>query len=38
MPSGVHREEFVVHVYQGRDAGVYTDNGFGQNGNEEDEG
>ena len=35
---GVHREEFVVHVYQGLDVGVYTDNGFGQNGNEEDEG
>ena len=29
---GVYREEFIVHVYQGRDAGVYSDNGFGQNG------
>ena len=30
---GVHREEFIVHVYQGREAGVFTDNGFSQNGN-----
>ncbi len=32
---GVYRDEFIVHVYQGRDAGVYSDNGFSQNGAEE---
>ena len=31
---GVIREEFIVHVYQGREMGVYTDNGFGEDGNE----
>ncbi len=30
---GVSREEFIVHVYQGREVGVYTDQGFGENGN-----
>ena len=34
---GVYREEFIVHVYQGREVGVYSDNGFGQNGTEDDE-
>ncbi|MCE2405099.1 MAG: hypothetical protein J4F43_08075 [Dehalococcoidia bacterium] len=34
---GVYREEFIVHVYQGRDAGVYSDNGFGQNGDATEE-
>ena len=35
---GVSREEFIVHVYQGREAGVYSDDGFGQsvNGNGEE--
>jgi len=31
---GIAREEFIVHVFQGRQTGVYTDNGFGENGNE----
>ncbi len=31
---GVTREEFIVHVYQGRDVGVYTNHGFGENGEE----
>ena len=30
---GVSREEFIVHVYQGRETGVYSDNDFSQNGN-----
>ena len=30
---GVTREEFIVHVYQGRDRGLYSDNVFGENGN-----
>ncbi len=30
---GVSRDEFIVHVYQGREVGVYTDQGFGENGN-----
>ena len=31
---GVTREEFIVHVHQGRDVGVYSDHSFGQNGEE----
>ena len=31
---GVTREEFIVHVYQGRDVGVFTNHGFGENGEE----
>ncbi len=31
---GIEREEFIVHVHQGRDAGVYTNHGFGQDGEE----
>ena len=30
---GVLREEFIIHVYQGRETGVYSDNDFGHNGN-----
>jgi len=30
---GISREEFIVHVYQGRETGVYSDNDFGDNGN-----
>ena len=30
---GISREEFIVHVYQGRETGVYSDNDFGGNGN-----
>lgn len=26
---GVSREEFIVHVYQGRETGVFSDNDFG---------
>ncbi len=31
---GVSREEFIVHIFQGREAGVYSDTGFGGNGAE----
>ena len=31
---GIAREGFVVHVFQGRETGVFTDEGFGDNGNE----
>ena len=30
---GVFREEFIVHVFQGRETGVYSENDFGSNGN-----
>ena len=33
---GVTREEFIVHVYQGRETGVYSDNDFGENGDREE--
>ena len=29
---GVTREEFIVHVYQGRETGVFSDSDFGHNG------
>ena len=29
---GVSREEFIVHVHQGRDVGVYSNREFGTNG------
>lgn len=29
---GITREEFIVHVHQGRDVGVYSDHSFGENG------
>jgi len=31
---GVAREEFIVHVHQGRDVGVYSDHNFGEDGEE----
>ena len=32
---GITRDGFVVHVFQGRETGVFGDNeGFGENGNE----
>ncbi|MBI4298549.1 MAG: hypothetical protein HY666_02175 [Chloroflexi bacterium] len=31
---GVGRDEFIVHVYQGRDIGVFSNHGFGENGGE----
>ena len=31
--AGVNREELIIHVYQGRELGVYGDHGFQQNGN-----
>ena len=31
---GINREEFIVHVFQGRETGVFTDEGFSENGNE----
>ena len=30
---GVGRDEFIVHVHQGRDLGVYSDQSFSGNGN-----
>lgn len=30
---GVERDEFIVHVHQGRDLGVYSNHEFGQPGN-----
>lgn len=30
---GVERDEFIVHVHQGRDLGVYSNQEFGQAGN-----
>jgi hypothetical protein len=29
---GVMREELIVHVFQGRELGVFTDSDFGSNG------
>ena len=31
---GIAREEFIVHVYQGREVGVYSNHSFGENGEE----
>lgn len=31
---GVNREGFIVHVFQGRETGVFSDNEFGENGDE----
>ena len=31
---GITREEFIVHVFQGRQTGVFSDNEFGENGSE----
>lgn len=31
---GIAREEFIVHVHQGHDVGVYTNHGFGEDGEE----
>ncbi len=30
---GINREDFIVHVFQGHETGVFTDNSFGENGN-----
>ena len=35
---GIVREEFIVHVHQGRDVGVFSDHEFGQNGGAEEGG
>lgn len=32
---GISREGFVVHVFQGRETGVFSDQGFSGNGSEE---
>jgi hypothetical protein len=32
---GVEREEFIVHVHQGRDLGVFSNRDFGENGGQE---
>lgn len=31
---GIAREGFVVHVFQGRETGVFSDNDFGENGSD----
>ena len=31
---GVNRDEFIVHVHQGRDVGVFSNQNFGENGDE----
>jgi len=31
---GIVRDEFIVHVHQGHDLGVFSDQEFGQNGDE----
>ena len=31
---GINREELIIHVFQGREMGVFTDDGYGDNGNE----
>ena len=31
--QGIPREDFIVHVYQGRETGVYSDNVFPEHGN-----
>ena len=33
---GVARDEFIVHVHQGRDLGVFSDHEFGKNGDAKD--
>ena len=30
---GVRREELIIHVFEGRELGIYGDHGFDQNGN-----
>ncbi len=29
---GISREELIIHVFQGRETGVFSDNGFEENG------
>ncbi len=31
---GIPREEFIVHVFQGRETGVFSDSDFSDNGND----
>ncbi len=31
---GINREELIIHVFQGRETGVFSDDSFGDNGNE----
>ena len=33
--SGINRNEFIVHVHQGRDIGIFSNPEFGQNGGDE---
>lgn len=35
---GINRDELVIHVHQGRDLGVYSDQGFSEDGGGETEG
>ena len=30
---GISREDFIIHVFQGHETGIFTDNSFGENGN-----
>lgn len=32
---GISREGLIVHVFQGRETGVFSDNEFGENGSED---
>jgi hypothetical protein len=31
---GINREEFIIHVFQGRETGTFSDSSFGENGND----
>jgi hypothetical protein len=31
---GINRDELIIHVFQGRETGVFSDDTFGENGNE----
>jgi len=33
--SGISRDEFIVHVHQGRDIGIFSNPEFGKNGGDE---
>lgn len=32
---GINREELVIHVFQGRETGVFSDDSFGENGSDQ---
>ena len=33
--AGINREEFIIHVFQGRETGIFTDSSFSTNGHDE---